>query len=193
MSSGTMVQAERAGLEQSEQAPSDERVPHERRNLAVPVKTGNLAFAGLLGLEHRLVGVAEWCVKPAQLFFRLDITGHRDADGRRRTPTDADGRRRTPTDADGRRNVQHMSIADERHRRAQHDLVRDGEELRIIRVDQQHREVVATKTGEDIGGANKVVQPFGEADQDLIPGLMLEGVVDGFEAVEVDVENRDAG
>ena len=183
MSSGTMVQAERAGHEQSEQAPSDERVPHERRNLAVPVKTGNLAFAGLLGLEHRLVGVAEWCVKPAQLFFRLDITGHRDADGRRRTPTDADGRR----------NVQHMSIADERHRRAQHDLVRDGEELRIIRVDQQHREVVATKTGEDIGGANKVVQPFGEADQDLIPGLMLEGVVDGFEAVEVDVENRDAG
>ena len=101
MSSGTMVQAERAGHEQSEQAPSDERVPHERRNLAVPVKTGNLAFAGLLGLEHRLVGVAEWCVKPAQLFFRLDITGHRDADGRRRTPTDAETYSTCPSRTNG--------------------------------------------------------------------------------------------
>ncbi len=54
-------------------------------------------------------------------------------------------------------------------------------------------EFVAGETGDGVVRADGVLEPGRDCAQELVAGVVAEGVVDGFEAVEVDEQDADAG
>ena len=55
---------------------------------------------------------------------------------------------------------------------------------------QDHRELVAAQTGEHIGLPQARAQLVGDLDEQLVAGVVTQGVVDRLEAVEVEDEQR---
>jgi hypothetical protein len=53
-------------------------------------------------------------------------------------------------------------------------------------VGQDHGELVAADPGDDVGGAQRLAQPFADGLQHDIAGLMAEAVIDLLEAIDVD-------
>lgn len=53
-------------------------------------------------------------------------------------------------------------------------------------------EFVTGQAGEGVAGAQGRAQALSDFDQDVVAGLVAEGVVDGLEAVQVDERQRDA-
>ncbi len=89
--------------------------------------------------------------------------------------------------------MQELPVADEGDGRPENHPVGDGQCLRLVHIGRHHRELVPAEPGRDIPRAHDVTQPVGEPDQDLVPNLMAEGVVDGLEAIQVDLKDGDAG
>ncbi len=58
--------------------------------------------------------------------------------------------------------------------------------------DDERGELVAAEAGRGVPGADGVLEPAGGLDQQLVAGLVADGVVDGLEAVEVDEEHGGA-
>ena len=54
----------------------------------------------------------------------------------------------------------------------------------------EHRELVAAEAGHRVAGADRVAQPVGDLDQQLVAGGVAEAVVDLLEAVEVQEQDR---
>ena len=59
------------------------------------------------------------------------------------------------------------------------------------RLFQQDREFVASDPGDGIGVAHALVESDRDLDEELVPGIVAEGVVDSLESVEVDVKEED--
>ncbi|MOA30324.1 hypothetical protein D3C78_1514050 [compost metagenome] len=57
---------------------------------------------------------------------------------------------------------------------------------------EQRGELVAAHAREDVVGAQAGLQLFGHAAQDLVAGGMAEGVVDPFEAIQVEIQHGHA-
>ena len=58
---------------------------------------------------------------------------------------------------------------------------------------QDHRELVAAQTGEHIGLPQAGAQLVGDPDEQLVAGVVAQGVVDRLEAVEVEDQQRAGG
>ena len=72
------------------------------------------------------------------------------------------------------------------------DAVGDAGRVRLAGdVVQQHGELVAAHARQRIAGADAALQPAGDAHQQLVAGLVPQAVVDGLEAVEVQIQHRE--
>ena len=60
-------------------------------------------------------------------------------------------------------------------------------------VGEQDRELVATEASHDVGAADGPPQQARDGDQELVAGVVAEGVVDLLEVVEVEQEERSGG
>ena len=58
---------------------------------------------------------------------------------------------------------------------------------------QQHDELVAAQTGDEVAVAADRAQPVGDLDEDAVAGGVAEAVVDRLEAVEVEQHDRGTG
>ena len=58
-------------------------------------------------------------------------------------------------------------------------------------VDQHHQELVAADPHRQVAGAGLVLEDAADLAQDQVAGLVAVGVVDIFEVVEVDADQRD--
>jgi hypothetical protein len=61
---------------------------------------------------------------------------------------------------------------------------------RVPHVGADHDELVAPETGDEVVGPHGVGQSVGHGQQELVAGLMAEGVVDELEVVEVHEQHR---
>jgi hypothetical protein len=94
------------------------------------------------------------------------------------------------SDADARGDRQHPSVDVDRDRHDLADAVGDlGRLPGVADLLEQDRELVAAETADRVGGAQDVLYPAGERDQQPVADGMAEAVVDELEAVEVDVEH----
>ena len=59
-----------------------------------------------------------------------------------------------------------------------------------VGVRQEHRELVAAETGDDVGVAEAVPQKQRQAGQEIVTGTMAAAIVHVFELVEVEKEQR---
>ena len=74
---------------------------------------------------------------------------------------------------------------------AQHAL---GDRDRVLLVDDvlaQDRELVAAEAGDGLVPAQRVPQPLGDREDQLVAGRVAEAVVDHLEAVEVEEQHGD--
>ena len=60
----------------------------------------------------------------------------------------------------------------------------------VVDVLDEHGELVAAEPRGGVGAAQRVAQPLGDADEQLVAGGVAEGVVDRLEVVEVDEQHR---
>ena len=72
--------------------------------------------------------------------------------------------------------------------RGQHAPRHADGSLRVSAADE-HRELVAAEPGGEILGANRAGEPLRERREQLVAGAVAPGVVDGLEAVEVEIED----
>jgi hypothetical protein len=63
----------------------------------------------------------------------------------------------------------------------------------LLQVGEQQQELVARRARQQVGGAHRLLQPDGEAAEQLVARGEAERVVDELEAVEPEVEQRHAG
>ena len=73
----------------------------------------------------------------------------------------------------------------------QHALGHGDRVLLVGDVLAQDRELVATEAGDRLVPAQRVAQPLGDRQDQLVAGRMAEAVVDDLEAVEVEEQHRD--
>jgi hypothetical protein len=74
---------------------------------------------------------------------------------------------------------------------AQDPCGRDGRLVGVADTREEHRELVAALAADDILGPDRIDEPLGDSNEDLIPGRVAVGVVDPLEVVEVDEEEGD--
>ena len=55
----------------------------------------------------------------------------------------------------------------------------------------QHHELVAAEPGDEVAGPHHGTEALGHLDQELVPGVVAEAIVDQLEAVEI--EEGDGG
>src|SRR5205807_1952521 len=56
---------------------------------------------------------------------------------------------------------------------------------------KEDREFVAAEPRDRVGGAQRAAQPFADADEEHVAERVAEAVVDDFEAIEIDEEDRE--
>ncbi len=82
--------------------------------------------------------------------------------------------------------LQAVALNDERRFDAVHQPFGDVAELLLGAVaGQQHHELIAAETGQQIALAQHTAQPLPHGDQQLIANDVAQPVIDGFEAVEI--------
>ena len=163
-----VVQLELLGHERAPQA-RGQREPLERVALGLGVDRP-AAARDVLGPVHRRVGSSE------QRLGVVRVASQRDPD---------------------RGGDLELGAGDhERLREAVADLRRHplgGLERVAGQAGQQHEESVAAGAREQVGRADRALEPPREAADQLVAGRMPERVVDELEVVEVELEQRDAG
>lgn len=72
-----------------------------------------------------------------------------------------------------------------------YDSLRDeGRGARIGKVSQRERELIAALTGADVDIANATPDSHRDPLEQLVAGVVAQGIVHGFEAIEIDEEHR---
>ena len=68
------------------------------------------------------------------------------------------------------------------------DVVRDRRAL-SLQIREQEQELVPALSRDEVGLPRRLLQPLGELAEELVPGLVAEGVVHELEVVEVGVDH----
>ena len=93
-------------------------------------------------------------------------------------------------DADARGHEALLALDHDRRVERGGDAVGDaGRDGLVVDARQEDRELVAAEAGDRVAGAQRVAQPLGDDDQQLVAGGVPERVVDDLELVEVDEEH----
>ncbi len=96
--------------------------------------------------------------------------------------------------ADADAGVGHEAVACDRYLRCGQDSGRHRFNRRVVADStKDHDELVTGQACDRVGGANGIGLPHRELFQHLIAGLVAPGVVDLFEAIEVQEHDRDPG
>lgn len=62
--------------------------------------------------------------------------------------------------------------------------------VHIVYTTQHNHELVAPQSGDQVFGTQTLLEALRYLDQELVTGVMPQTVIDEFEAVEVEKENR---
>ncbi len=130
------------------------------------VVEAELAAAGLLGRVHRRIGVTNQAV---------DVLGIARTDG----DTDAGAGIQLAT----LQRIRRRDTLDQRGGPI-------GDLLFATLTGQQHDEFIATETRRQVSGLQQTLNPPGDCLEQLITGLVAQGVVDRLEAVHVHEQDR---
>jgi hypothetical protein len=141
--------------------PALQASPKSRGKLSSAARSQRVGHAPLgLGCVHRAVGVSEDHV-------------------------DVDCGAVIQDDPAASTEVSRLQFADNLEEILSHSLGRLG-----LDVWEDHRELIATEAGDEIGHPQTVPERTGRADEHRITGLMAGAIVDLLEAVQVEYEHR---
>ena len=145
-----------------------EQAQPSHRVLVVAGRVGRPPLTGGLGLVHGDLG-------PLQQFLGLTcVVGEQGV-------------------ADRRRGLHLQVLEGQRCRDAVEDLLGDALGAARAVAGEHHRELVATEPGDEVGAAPQVGETGGHLTQQGVAVVVAERVIDLFELIEVEHEQRDVG